>query len=105
MDKKTAKQLRVSDSIKNLVQSEGWGEARSMIIDKMIELNDITNILEADPSKLMIIVAAKQEAVRILSEWLQQVEGIARNADAIKQQMHDHIKADFLIQFNDSEQG
>lgn len=105
MDRNTARELTRSEEIKALVQSTGWLEVRKLLLDKMIELNDITNIEVTDPSQLVIIVRAKQEAVAILAEWLQQIEGIAKNADAIKQQMREQIQADFLIQFNDSEQG
>jgi hypothetical protein len=104
MDKETAKQIRISDEVKQMTKSSGWGEVKRMIFDKIMELNDITSLAEADPTKLMIIIAAKQEAVKILLEWLNSVEGIAKNSDFLKKQFLEKQKADFIIKFDNSEQ-
>lgn len=105
MDTKTAKIIRQSEEVKAMVQSNGWGEVKAMIFEKIMALNDITSLSEADPSKLMIIIAAKQEAVKILIEWLNEVEGMAKNSDYLKKQFLEKQKEDFIITFNTSNQG
>ena len=105
MDKQTAKKIRQSEEIKNMVMSAGWQEAKAMIFTKIMELNDLTSLAEADPQKLMIIIAAKQEAVKILIEWLNEVEGIAKNSDYLKKQFLEQKRDEFMITFDNSEQG
>ena len=105
IDKQTARKIKQSDDIKNMTLSDGWREVKAMIFTRIMELNDITSLAEADPQKLMIIIAAKQEAVKILLEWLNEVEGIAKNSDYLKKQFLEQQKEDFLIQFDNSEQG
>ena len=99
IDAETAKQLRVSDNIKRLTKSDGWTEVKMMIFNKIMELNDITTLVEIDPSKLMIIIAAKQEAVKILVEWLNEVEGIAKNSDFLKKQFLEKQTEDFIMKY------
>ena len=104
MDKETAKQITRTSEIAETVKSHGWGEVKMMLFDKIMELNDITTLAEADPSKLMIIIAAKQEAVKILMEWLNDVEGIAKSSDFLRKQFLEKQKADFIMKFDDSGQ-
>jgi hypothetical protein len=103
MDEETKKVIRESEELSNMCKSIGWGIARERIFLKIMELNDITTITEIDPQKLMVIIAAKQEAVKILFEWLSEIEGVAKNAKELRKQFLDKQKEDFISRFGDSE--
>lgn len=103
MDKDTKRALRESSELEHLVKSDGWAIARQKIFNKIVELNDITSITEFDPNKLIVIIAAKQEAVKILFEWLTEIEGIAKGNKDLHKQMLEQQKHDFIMTFEPSE--
>lgn len=104
IDKETAKLLSDDEEISAMTKSLGWGLVREKIFMKIMELNDITTITEIDPQRLMIVIAAKQEAVKILFEWLNEIEGIAKTSKQLRDQFIQKQKEDFIMHFETSGQ-
>ena len=102
LDKNTAKQLREADELKQLCKSDGWAIAKGKILEKILELSSILNITEQDPQKVVVLMAAKQEAVQILTEWLGEIEGIAGSADDMNKAFVEQQKNHYIKILNDS---
>jgi len=103
MDKETGNALRDAEELKQMCTGKGWHIARHKILEKILDLSSVLNTVESDPVKLMTIIAAKQEAVKILTEWLNEVEGLARNADDMRKLFIEEQKDFYIKNFDDSE--
>lgn len=79
LDTETAAVEAVGKSIKDLVGSSGWAEARKRLVRKVAELKMISgiDIQQATPETIIQVIASKNVAADILMAWLRDVEGTA----------------------------
>ncbi len=78
--------LSEKEAIALLVKSDGWNHIKKKLVHKMLDLSNIMNFDDPDPAKLMQKVAIAQETVKVLKEWLDEVEGDANLHKAYTQQ-------------------
>lgn len=71
--------LKESKSIKQMMDSEGWKNAKGRILRKLSDLDKISGLpKEAD----MTMVLGRAYAIRIIQDWLNELEGIVQVGDA-----------------------
>lgn len=70
------------EELMSMCDSIGWGIAKRKLMERISDLSDILAYDEKDPEKLMLEIAANQQAVKILIEWMNDIEGeVARVQD------------------------
>lgn len=70
--------------LKELVDSEGWQLAKTLLSDKILDIQSIMNIDETDPVKVFQEVQTRRIVAGIILEWLQDVEGTALQYESNK---------------------
>lgn len=75
MDNETKEVLTVQDTIKKLTEHEGWGFVRSLLMSKIVDLQDINDVDTTSPENAVRDIKARQFAGKILLEWLNEIEG------------------------------
>ncbi|MCK9370772.1 hypothetical protein M0R04_12755 [Candidatus Dojkabacteria bacterium] len=80
----TQKIITEGEELKQMVNSEGWRIARQKLGAKVASLSDILLIEDVDPNKLMLQLAANQQAIKILITWLKEIEGEVIKVEEIK---------------------
>lgn len=74
-DKETQEVLSDGEELTNMAKSRGWGLARGMLADKILDLQNIHNVDDASIDNLVVDIKARKAAAAILYEWLKTVEG------------------------------
>jgi hypothetical protein len=77
MDSETNEILTNQQLLKDLVNHQGWKIVRTMIADRLLELNDIQNIDDRTASTMLSDLRARKKAVALIYGVLQDVEGTA----------------------------
>lgn len=75
MDEETKTVLTIQDSLKQLVEHDGWSTVRSLLMGKIIELQSIDDIDTTSPENAVRDIKARQFAGKILLDWLNEIEG------------------------------
>lgn len=98
LDKETQKVQTKGDNVRGLTSHEGWPIVRSMLHKKVGELLSLTSdvLTQSDPNTIIQIIAAKKRAADILVQWLNDVEGIAKQAEG-NAPLLESIVYDFII--------
>lgn len=92
---KTDEALKKGRTIYDWVDSDGWKESRSLLIQKMVALDSLADIDLSKPEVIKII-AARRLASEILQEWLADIEGTATQYEENAKAMSE-IKEDAII--------
>lgn len=76
-DRETQQALTDGEELQQMSQGRGWGIARQMLVDKILDLQNIHNVDDASASidNMVIDIKSRKAAVAVLYEWLKQVEG------------------------------
>lgn len=96
MDKETAKIIRDGKEVRAFVESDGWSVVKDMLIKKIVDLGNILTIEDKD--NLMAEIGARQEAIKILRDWLTEVEGmseVSKVNDTIFTEYQEKLYIDF----------
>jgi hypothetical protein len=81
-DIKTAGILDDASELELMCRGRGWAVAKEMLTKDIMEVADILELKEQDPTKLMAELGARQIAVKILWGWLRKIDStiISKNA-------------------------
>lgn len=101
LDSETDKALTDGEELTRMTQSRGWGIARSMLSDAIIDLQNIHNINDASIDNVVVDIKSRKAAVAILYAWLKQVEGRVEQHEANKNLMIDKAVDDFVVREDD----
>ena len=77
LDKETYQLAKEQEKYKQLVDSDGWAEARKLLLDKLAEMTSVMNIETTNPEEILVEIGARQLARNVMLEWIQEVEGTA----------------------------
>jgi hypothetical protein len=80
-DNETKKNIWEHEELARMCEGDGWRLARQRLVDKVIELSDIMELDEEDPTKLSFRLAVNREAIKILLGWLNNIEGEKANTN------------------------
>lgn len=81
--------------VKDFVESEAWKHVRSLLTDKIVRLADITTLGD-DQRDILETIRSRKIAIKILGDWLNEVEGIAGAYD-INQEMFRALKDEQIV--------
>lgn len=68
--------------LKELSENPGWHLAKSILSDKILDIQSIMNIDDTDPIKVFQEVQTRRIAAGLILEWLQEIEGTAQQYEA-----------------------
>jgi len=91
MNNETKRKLSEAENIKNTLRSDGWKVIKDKLMTRMSELSNILMIEEQDPVKIMHLVAANQQAIKMVIGWFQDIEASVSLAEDFKKTMKDDI--------------
>lgn len=75
MDKETSKQMSRGEAMKQMTDHTGWGYARQMLMDKLMDYQSVRNIDSESPEEAVRQIAVRQQVCDVVLSWLQEVEG------------------------------
>lgn len=81
MDNETKKVLSNQDILRELVGHQGWPILRSLIAEKILDLQDAFKIDDRTATTMLNDLRARKKAAQILFDVLQEVEGTATQAE------------------------
>lgn len=58
-----------------MTEHEGWSVARSLLSDKILQLQQIGDLIKLEPVAMAIQAKANQQSAEILYAWLCDIEG------------------------------
>lgn len=97
MDIETKKILSDAERLSELSKKEEWKLVKAIFTEKIFSLSDITSFDETEPTNLAVKIKANQEAIKILIDVLNEVEGKAQSdahyKDQFKEINEDYIKS------------
>lgn len=84
LDKETEKIFTRGDKLKSLVENSGWAVAREMLIRKVAQQLNISDIgtLNPDPASVVLLIGIRQETAKALLAWLAEIEGTVQQHKA-----------------------
>lgn len=84
MDAETQKVDGHNKRLMDLVHSDGWKEARAMLVGRILELQNVAEYIDiiqtGNATKLLKEMKANKRAAEILFDWLRMIEGDAQTA-------------------------
>ena len=85
LDKETLKIVSEQQAIANVVNSEGWKYVRQIYFDKLLQLQNSFDIdMTKTPTTIAKEIAIRRKAHEVLTDFWQEVEGTASQADENK---------------------
>lgn len=75
LDKETKKIFSDGEKLKSMTESEGWSIAKQLLLKKVAEQLNLSNITNIDPNNIVQIIGIRQETAKALMEWLREIEG------------------------------
>lgn len=75
LDNETKKVLTDGEKLRLMTEHEGWGIARSLLSSKILELQQIGDLIKLEPVAMAIQAKANQAAAEILFTFLTEIEG------------------------------
>lgn len=101
IDPETQKVNDHNGQLLELVNHEGWKEARKMIVEKVLELQNVSEFMDViqtgNATRLLREMKASARAAEIIFDWLRQVEGDAQTSAESKEPR----KKGFMVKLND----
>jgi hypothetical protein len=91
MNDETKRKLSQAEQIKNTLNSDGWKIIKDKLMTRMSELSNILMIEETDPVKIMHLVAANQQAIKMVISWFQDLEASISLAEDFKRTLKDDM--------------
>lgn len=88
-DRETQKVLTDGEELAMMAKSRGWGIAREMLVDKILDLQNIHNVDDTSIDKVLADIKARKLAAQILFEFKNAVEGKVEQYEANKDMMDD----------------
>jgi len=70
LDPETQKIATSSEKLKLMLEHDGWGVARSLLSEKILDLQMIGDVVDLTPEAMAVQVKAKKLAAEILFSWL-----------------------------------
>lgn len=70
MNKETKKVLSEAQELEAMMKGNGWMIAKKKLLDIMSAYGGILNIEESDPVKLMHLISANQQAIKMIIDWM-----------------------------------
>lgn len=84
IDPETQRVNEHNGQLLELVNHSGWKEARKMIVEKVLELQNVSEFMDViqtgNATKLLREMKASARAAEIIFDWLRQVEGDAQTS-------------------------
>lgn len=77
MDKAQAEHLKKNKHLYELIQSDGWKLVRARLVDKIADLQSISNVEGITPEDVFLDIKVRINVADILLEWLKETEGEA----------------------------
>lgn len=100
LDKETKQVLSDGQKIEDLVTNDGWILAKRMLFMKMAELDSISSIdPEITGEERLRAIDVRAGVVKIISDWLAAVEGIAEQSKTNKEMMA-ASREDIIIRYS-----
>lgn len=99
--KEIDKIMQENDELVLMIKSKGWKIAKKKLFEKIIELSDILVYDEKDAHKLMIEIGANQQAIKILLEWIDEIEGEVSKYNSYKNMYKEIQEEKYLKYFED----
>jgi hypothetical protein len=92
MNNETKKILSESEELSSMLKSRGWAVAKRMLLDRMADMGSLLNLEERDPVRLFQLVGAKQEAIKMVIEWINSLDNSVSWAEEYKKGIKDNIE-------------
>jgi hypothetical protein len=70
-----------------MLKGNGWAIAKQRLLEKMSELSNILSIEELDPVKVMYLITANQQAIKLMIGWLQELDNSVSWAEDFKESL------------------
>lgn len=80
VDYETQKILNEQNSIRALVENEGWKYAREILSKKILDLQNAFNMDDSNAADLLVDLRSRKLATTILFDFLRELEGTAAQA-------------------------
>lgn len=95
-DPDTEKELGEGEALVLMTQSAGWGIARALLIEDIMDLQNIHNVSDASIDNVVVDIKSRKAAVAILYAWLKKVEGRVEQHAANKASLIDKGVDDYI---------
>lgn len=97
IDKETQQVLSDEKKIEMLCQHEGWALVRQKLINRIMDLQSILNVDgNATPEQIAIDLRSRANAISILTDFLQDIEGTAQKS---KDNTETFKKTSYIIRY------
>lgn len=93
MDAETYQNLNEGEKYQRIVTSEAYGELKTILTNKIMDLQSILNVEDKDVNSVVIDLKAKKIAIETLLETLRDIEGRADQHSSNKTL----VEGDFVI--------
>lgn len=74
--------IGIQKRLNGLVGHEGWSIAREKLIERIQDLQNAFNIEDKTADEMLVDLKARKIATTILWDWLQDVEGTAKQLES-----------------------
>lgn len=91
VDKETQQVLDKNQALFELVNHSSWKQARQIIADKILDLQNAFNIDDRDTAQMLADLRARKIATTLLFDFLREIEGSAYEAVQDKKQLKSYI--------------
>lgn len=100
LDKETQKVLDEGREVAEFVNSAAWQRVKKNLFDKLITLDSLTAIPTSLPNEAKLVeLTARAGAVSIVIQWIQEVEGVAKQHQANSDAMMATLRRESIVQF------
>ena len=91
MNNDTKRVLSEAEQLEALVKSDGWAIVKRRLLEKMSEYGGILSIEEQDPIKLVQLIGANQQAIKLVISWFGEIENSIDLAKEFKKSIGDDL--------------
>jgi len=91
MNNDTKRVLSEAEQLEALVKSVGWAIVKRRLLEKMSEYGGILSIDEPDSIKLVQLVGANQQAIKLVISWFGEIENSIDLAREFKKSIGDDL--------------
>lgn len=100
MDAETAAVFAIGDKIVEVTKMPGWAAIKQKLCDKLIALDSITAIpLDMPDLQKLHEMRARQGAISLVLEWLQEIDGVAEQNKFNKTAFMDNLRRESIIKY------
>lgn len=99
LDKETQEVLKEGEKANFLINNNDWRWAKTKLLQKLSNLDSVRTLAKITENKedIAVEIKARNMTIKMILEWLDEIEGIAKQHEANKKLLGDVQKEDYSI--------